>query len=184
MIFHDLKAIFIHTERTGGVSIRKHLLNYETNFERIGNTKHYTAQETKEKVGKLWHQYFKFGFVRNPYDRLVSWYFACKKNKDVWKNSLAIHVNNCKTFEDFIYNPHKQILIPQYKKVEGLDFIGKFEKYEEDFMELCIQLNIPYKYLQVNTSLHSHYRKYYTSEMIKIVRERFKEDFKRFNYEY
>lgn len=182
MIFHDLKAIFMHVERTGGVSIRKHLLHYETNFERIGSTKHYTVEETKEKVGDLWNKYFTFGFVRNPYERLVSWYFACKKNAKTWNSPLARHVVKCKTFSDLIYNPHEKIIIPQYKKVEGIDFIGRFENFEVDMRKVCDKLGIPSIREKANTSEHEHYYAYYTPETKKIVTEWFKEDLERFNY--
>lgn len=185
MIFHDLKTIFIHNERTGGVSIRKHLLHYETQFERIGSTKHYTASETADRVGSLWNEYFTFGFVRNPYERLLSWYLACKGNRHEWKgNDIADFFIQFENFEDCLNaTPHPRILISQYEKVKGVDFIGRFENYEKDFSELCrIYFHIPYKYLQVNTSFHANYKQYYTAQMQKRATEWFKEDLERFNY--
>jgi hypothetical protein len=187
MIFHDLKAIFIHNERTGGVSVRKHLLHYETNFERIGSTKHYTAEETAQRVGYIWKEYLTFGFVRNPYERLLSWYLACRKYRHKWRgNELADYFIQFENFHDLVMaKPHERILIPQHKKVEGLDFIGRFENYEKDFEELCTKyLSIPYKYIKINDTFHKSYRDFYTVKMKRKVREWYKEDLERFEYEF
>lgn len=186
MIFHKLQAIFIHTERTGGVSIRKHLLNYEIDFKRIGETKHYTAKETKERVGEdVWNKYFKFGFIRNPYDRLLSWYLACKKNDSWAGNELADYIRQFDTFEEMVMaDVHPLVFVPQYKKVEGLDFVGRYENYETDVKKICFYLNIPHINIKENATSHKHYREYYNYKMKKRVKSLFKNDLERFKYEF
>ena len=185
MIFHDLRTIFMHVERTGGVSIRKHLLQYENNFQRLGKTKHYTSEELKDLCGKYWDQYFKFGFCRNPYERLLSWYLACKKNKRWHGNEFVDYMRQFKNFHDLVMaKPHERIIIPQWKKLEGAKFIGRFEKYEIDFMEICEQIGIPYKHIKVNSTSHKSYRDYYTVKMKRKVKNWYREDLERFNYEF
>ena len=183
MIFHDLKTVFMHVERTGGVSLRVHLEKYESKLERLGDTKHYTVEETKKIVGEYWEDYFTFGFVRNPYERLVSWYHACKQNP-TWNNSLATHIKQCETFDDLIKCPHLKILIPQWDKVEGCDFIGRYENYEHDFKKICQQLKIPYTPTHRNAAKHDDYTKYYTEETKQIVGNWYKKDLEKFGYEF
>lgn len=36
------------------------------------NTKHLTSTQAKEIYSDYWDEYFKFPFVRNPYDRVLS----------------------------------------------------------------------------------------------------------------
>ena len=186
MIFHDLKLIFMHTERTGGVALRKYLLQYETNFIRPNpHTKHLTCDEAKELIDpKVWNEYTKIGFVRNPYDRLVSWYHACKKNRYNWRSDLAIHVNKCNSFEELVKNPNDKIILSQYQKVKDCDFIFRFENYDEEVKHLSTILNIPYQHVIDNTSEHKEYREYYTPELQEIARVLFAKDLKEFNYDF
>jgi hypothetical protein len=64
--------IFIHVPKTGGETIEL-LLNIQKfhDFAYI-RKKAYTEKE--------WNSAFKFAFVRNPWDRLVSWYFHLRKH--------------------------------------------------------------------------------------------------------
>ena len=184
MIFHDLNVIFLHTERTGGVALRKHLLKYETKFERIANTKHVTAKETKVIVGELWNIYLIVGFVRNPFERLVSWYCACKGHVGTWTSPLAIHIQTQPDFTSLIYNPHPKILIPQHEKVDGVEFLGRFENYKEDMGKLCFLLDIPYENKKHNASVHGNYKSYYNVDTRKIAEGWYKEDLDKFDYEF
>jgi len=186
MIFNDLKAIFIHVERTGGVALRKYLLKYEKNFERPDpTTKHLTARQIEQVIDEYrWRVYWKFAFVRNPYDRLVSWYLAIHKHKGEWKSELDLHVLSCKTFEEFIKNPHPKVLITQFEKVIGCDMYFKFEEYNEEVKDVARALKIPYEYRKENESKEFDYRDYYTPELRRIVEERYKKDLEFFKYEY
>ena len=103
MIAHELKTIFVHIPKTAGVSIThsvmSHILGYDTSGEighLSGNLKgQFTlGGQQKHKQGKffvpddiskkLWDEYYKFAFVRNPWDRAVSefhWRLSLKKRK-------------------------------------------------------------------------------------------------------
>ncbi len=61
------KFIFVHVPRTGGVSIEKYFGQPWQN--------HATLQTYIDSSPLRAKDYFKFVFVRNPWDRLVSWYF-------------------------------------------------------------------------------------------------------------
>ena len=187
MIFHDLKTIFIHVERTGGVSVRKHLLEHENHFRRWQQTKHFTSSEMKEltQLWDIWDNYYKFAFVRNPYDRLVSWYNACHLHHE-WVSDIALYMRQYNTLSELIYHnqPHSQLIKSQYETTSNLDFVGRFENREEDFGKICDKIDIPYSNRKENTSVHLDYKTYYTGVTKKIVTEWFKEDLERFKYEF
>ena len=72
MILHDKKIIFVHIPRTGGTSVEKYF-----NFKFDHGWKPETAQHlTLEEYDNHYDikNYFKFTIVRNPWDRLLSWY--------------------------------------------------------------------------------------------------------------
>ena len=187
MIFHDLKAIFVHVERTGGVAVRKHLLQHEGNFERWPGTKHFTAEKTKELIDnpEVWENYFKFAIVRNPYDRLVSWYCACRQHPE-WNSPIAKYFQSLDCFDDIFKRTHTQILIPQYDIVKGVNFIGRFENYNESMEHinriLGINENLYVKF--ENSANHKPHRCYYNSFTRATLKKWLKKDFDYFGYEY
>lgn len=187
MIFHDLKTVFIHVERTGGVSIRKHLLEYETHFRRWPQTKHFSSAEIQNLLQgwDIWNNYFKFAFVRNPYDRLVSWYHACWYHHE-WISDIAKYMRNYDSLDLLIHDnkPHSQITRSQYDMTKGIDFIGRFENYEVDIQKICNKIGIPKLNRKENSTKHKHYSVYYTLETRKIVTNWFKKDLEKFNYEF
>ncbi len=75
------KLIFIHITRTGGETIETLL-----NLSKI----HISAKD-RLKLIKNSEKYFKFAIVRNPWDRLVSWYFHLQKH--LYKNELISKSN-------------------------------------------------------------------------------------------
>src|SRR5690606_34688851 len=81
MIHHDYKCIFIHINRTGGQSV-------ETAFGQPTQD-HRLPQEYKEIYKDMWSEYFKFSFVRNPWDRMLSVFFNRKQqNFQKWLLNL------------------------------------------------------------------------------------------------
>ena len=94
-ISHDLKTIFIHIPKNAGESIERslgmHAGNPQQNFFGVVNNRHVlqhlTANElrSRRQFSEIWHEYFKFAVVRNPYSRFVSRYNYTKlvtKNKN------------------------------------------------------------------------------------------------------
>ena len=72
MILPDKKIIFIHIPRTGGTSVEKYF-NFKTSTDwKIKTAQHLTLAEYDNHYDL--DKYFKFTIVRNPWDRLVSWY--------------------------------------------------------------------------------------------------------------
>ena len=124
VVCHMRKIIFIHIPKTAGSSI-EHLLRdegrYELDFIGVRNgrsTHHYMGIELKMILKDLYPKYYKFSFVRNPYDRLISEYFWCRI-KDVG------HKFN-KTFDEFLDYVEDVIKNKKFfKTIENYNFISK-----------------------------------------------------------
>jgi len=149
---------------------------------------------------------FKFSFVRNPYDRLVSMFHYYKQWKlkkpsgEVvrrWEAGIATFLEWCRHVDSGEIPPlgihsivHNEQHIqsgfnPQHYWFKGveLDFLGKFESLDEDYEMLCEILEIPYiKLPKIRTTKHTHYEDYLCPETKEILNRIYGGDFEQFNY--
>ena len=79
MIIDKYKAIFIHIPKNAGSSIEEFFSKQWVSL-RVQPNKHDTAYQIKCRFPELYNSYSKFAIVRNPYERMVSWYFYLKRN--------------------------------------------------------------------------------------------------------
>jgi len=213
MISERHNFIFFHIPKAAGTSIiislydklNKNVLINDSNKELVaflknkGNTwpNHATCGEIMEFLGIiLYENYFKFCFVRNPWDRLVSMYhYTVQKEKEKYakieenlpeysKNILEagsfdkwIKSRNIGTGQfDIISNDKDELLV---------DYVGRSEIIQSDFSYICSVIGIENIQLpKSNTSKHKDYRDYYTEETIQIVAEKHKKDIEFFGYEF
>lgn len=72
MVSDSLKCVFVHVPKTGGSSIRRlfeHRDRSATHFDHLS-----AAEYVREMGEETFRSYFSFGFVRNPFDRVLSLY--------------------------------------------------------------------------------------------------------------
>jgi hypothetical protein len=74
IINHSRKFVFIHVQKTAGLSIEQFLLDeYPQSTKWHG--RHGRALDALGDISRsTWESYYSFAFVRNPWDRLASWY--------------------------------------------------------------------------------------------------------------
>ena len=73
----------------------------------------------------------------------------------------------------------------QIKENIVVDFIGRFEKLQEDFDYVCEQIGVKsIKLPHVKKTEHKHYTEYYNDEMVKIVEDVYISDITRFDYKF
>ncbi|EAI6637305.1 alpha-2,3-sialyltransferase [Campylobacter coli] len=195
--FHDkYKCIFIHVPKVAGSSIERVI--YQTDKWLVGHVK--ASDYTKFDKDKF-DSYFSFGFVRNPYDRVVSAYHYLRNGggtlgDEKWAKKNIYKYNSFKEFVLDLKNIEIQnkILnwmhfIPQYKFLCDnesnilVNFTGKFENLEEDFKKILKILNRKDQLMHINKSNHVDYKNYYNDVMYKIVREIYRDDFEIFDYD-
>jgi hypothetical protein len=213
------KILFVHIQKTGGETVAEILKKHTPDIRRLG-AKHEFASSGKLKLGAAWNDYFKFAFVRNPWDRLVSWYSMIRRARRITRLGALLssrkrsHLGqrlsnplwryfyeNCSNFEEFIKNCTAEIESAEgalysfaYNQLDYLvggnghllvDSIGRFENFSEDLHTLATKTGIQLEQIpRANVSVHRHYSSYYTSELERIVRERFARDIEYFGYDF
>ncbi len=220
MIIHNYKCIFVHVPKTAGVSIEGVLfketvplrwpieyilrkkqevlqgggfIDRYSNKYQTGTYQHLFARHIKQEVGEeLFDSYFKFGFVRNPWDRIISQFFYQKRRRDL---NEFLNIDREIDFKDFLYaikdgemHVHWDEQWKFLMDEEGnqmVDFIGRFENLQEDFDKVCDNINaakieLPHE----NFTVHEPYQYYYDDESRELVAEMYDKDIKLFNYKY
>ena len=183
-INHEHKFIFIHIPKNAGTSIRNsfEIEGYDKKVVKK-NWPHDTCLEIKDYCGEeVWNEYFKFAFVRNPYDRLVSYYHFHKSPQYKYParaNSLPFDQWVMKGLDSNMKKNQTWYLD------EDVDYIGRFENLEKDWELICKEIGItPYKLPKFNVSDHNEWKSYYTDDSEKLVNRIFQDDFEVFNYDY
>jgi hypothetical protein len=146
-------------------------------------------KDNQANFRRCYDTYFKFSFVRNPWARVFSWYKNVMRDEH-HKRRFDVH-ENC-TFKEFITNhldqaelkPQLFWLTDKQGKIP-LDFIGRFENLADDFSYVADKIGLKNKTLPKLVSGDGQsYSDAYDSETIDIVAKRYKDEIKRFNFEY
>jgi len=220
-VSHEKSCFFVHIQKTGGSSIEKSLgmdkypelfglVDKRGNYLTLSDFNKFTPEQINKKgiiclqhldsVGikrrypwKIWEDYFKFSFVRNPWDREVSFYhYIIQKREDILKRS---DLTRNLTFLDYLReDPMRNEInyaccqIDHITDAEGnlmVDFIGKFENFQNDINVVFAKIGLSHQVLPINNkSEHDDYVEYYSEESKQIVAERFKKDIKYFGYKF
>ena len=140
--------------------------------------------------------YFKFGFVRNPWDRLVS-VFEDKTKKVIgtrWSMPFYRKWKNA-TFPEFAQDivkknlagvdRHSRLQCCNLNNLEGLDFVGKLENFEEDVKFVMDNIGVEKYNLKCMNKVkrkHAHYTDYYDKETEEVVSKAYERDISEFGY--
>jgi|SaaInlV_165m_DNA_1040744.scaffolds.fasta_scaffold61893_2 hypothetical protein len=205
MIRHDLKCIFIHVNKTGGSSIVSALnmlqvhmsasMLFGAGVNHDGQAKLWNGWKGGQRIttqnwSKLdeiknyWDEYLTFTIVRNPWDRVVSDFFYCKKHslvgKDVtFREDVLSTIDSRERWKRPCYD-----WISLNDKIV-VDNIIRFEKLNEGFDDLCERLGVPdIKLPHLNKTKHAHYTDYYDNETRRLVAEKYAKDIEHFGYRF
>jgi len=193
------KFIYLGINKTGTTSIENALWQYRNRYHQkylhikhnIINKgkpdfKHNPAMNIRTLVGnKIWHQYFSFTFVRNPWARVLSEYtrhiydgnMPLKEGFTEWVQAGGNWLAKENTMKQFVADSNGEIII---------DYIGKLENIDDDLKKICNEIGIESIALQkFNKSKQKYdYRDIYINETREIVTEWVAEDAEQFGYEF
>jgi hypothetical protein len=186
MVNHDFRYIYISVPKTGTSSI---ICAIEPDgFEREPGRKHRTISQIEEEIpGEQFNQYFKFGYVRNPWDLTLSFYQYI-----IGKKGHFLHEQLCQysSFSECLKNVHVPVA-PQLSYFTNstdniiVDYIGRFENLQQDFDIICDRIGRPQQQLpHRNKTDHKHYTEYYDDETRQMVAERYAKDIEYFGYKF
>jgi chondroitin 4-sulfotransferase 11 len=196
-IDHEKELAYLALPKTGSYSIHDYFGDTKNHPEPI---LHHMSAELMVAMYSQTVDYFKFAFVRNPWDKFVSVYhdFTNTRGRE-YSGHLTTHFSLLSEFKDFEdccrnikHSPwrHNVFFKPQVSflhfVVGSVDFVGKFECLQEDFDRVCGIVGLPQKPLKHlnNGQYHHGYRKYYTAETAALVEELYAEDVREFGYEF
>ena len=200
MISLQNRFLFVHVPKTAGNSIQSSLRSYsedqlialrkeQDGIERFGLRnpkykikKHSRLSEYRDALGdEQFRSLYKFTCVRNPWDRMVSYYFTPTQNPETW---------NRQKFREMI---SKAVSVADYLRLDAgekdsfanVDHIMRFENLAEDFRAVCIAIGVsPPTLPRYNRSDREHYSRYYDDELRELVRARFAPEIERFDYRF
>lgn len=188
-ILHNKKCAFVHIPKVGGTTILSVITQtYSVGGAiqaAVGTSPHEDVQAIKRHLGAKFDTYFKFGFVRNPWDRAVSVY--SKRFNGEFKDFLR-QLKNSTDFDQNAAKAPKRYYLDWFCDENGkqvVDFVGRFEHFERDLVHVCSKLGfVPKTIPRLGPSNHKHYTEYYDQEGIDIIRRTFDRDIEFFGYEF
>lgn len=207
ILSHSKKFIFFACGKTGTTSIEAVLKPYHDGDETLAslyeavvatnnNPKHVRPEMAKKHLpAEVWNDYFKFVFVRNPWDWVVSQYFFSNFKKTKWdlfaRKIRARHVeivwSRLNKFNPIV-SDESYLQSSFVFGCEGdrlIDFVGHYERLQEDFDVICQRLGLPQVALPVkNVSGHKPYQKLYTRGSKALVGNLYERDIQLLGYEF
>ena len=185
-------CIFVHIPKAAGTSVSKSLFG-------VGS-RHVRYTEYEQANPKKFEEYFKFCFVRNPWDRLYSAYTFLKRGgmNDMDARWARENLGDYSDFPSFVrswvtveniwswvhFKPQHYFICDDQLQ-QKIDFIGKFEVIAHDFDSIVQRIGISPRTLPHTngTDNPGSYREHYDEETWQIVASVYGVDIELFGYE-
>lgn len=158
-------------------------------LRRLGYKPNRNTKNSHVVNASQYNDYFKFTFVRNPWDRAYSWYRNVIRDETNRKN---FDVDANVSFEEFVTrfvgtgNLRSQLfwIRDRHGKID-IDFIGRFENLQHDFHAACTSIGIkpptlPHKL----DGGRKDYRIVYDAKIRRLVEEVYSEEISLFGYSF
>ena len=193
-ISHKYKFAYMRSIKVAGTSTEVLLDNLhdkndkqlvQSNKNKLGIRSHSGPQQIKNVLGdKKFEEYFKFMTVRNPFDRVVSWYWW---REGSWNKPPL-------SFKEYIFKEKCKGLLPFYDWMflNGMcviDDVIRFENLYDDTKRILnkwVSLD-DFDYPKRKSSSRKskkHYTEYYDTYTKKFIQEKYKKDIEYFGYEF
>ncbi len=132
--------------------------------------------------------YFKFAFVRNPWERLVSEYEFILRNPQHGRHERVRNLGDFTAFIDMQVPRKDAYQLNMLSDKDGkllMDFVGKLENLDRDWQTVCERIGIAHQVLpRENVSDRKPYQDYYDETSIKLVAKHWAREIEMFEYSY
>lgn len=208
LISHEHQFLFVHVQKTAGTAVRSMLTDAAPDVRELPDVSRHAGLGQLLKLEPRAASYFIFGFVRNPWSRMLSWYRMVERlredaaagreaSRDMLEGVAFLRevAAECPDFEYFVMTgPERwrRLRVPQvrYLSVPGggrrADFIGRQETFEADLQAVFARLGLPLTDVRERNvdASRPDYREVYTDRMRKRVGNLFEKDCRAFGYEF
>ena len=205
IVSHRHRFIFAAVPKTGTHSVRQALREQlgDEDLEQVGlfvNKRfpwedlaaiqhgHLSLRQVRPYLGEAaFGGYFKFAFVRNPFDRFVSYCAFMLRGADVF-HQRPRDVMRHFLFEEppehhILFQSQASLLVGEDGETLLADAVGHVEDMQGSYDAVCARIGIPARPLdRVNGSQHGGYRHYYDQGLIDGVAARYAQDLEMFGY--
>jgi hypothetical protein len=207
IVSHRHRFIFAAVPKTGTHAVRQALREQmgDEDVEQVGlfvdkrfpwadlaaiRHGHLPLRQVRPHLGEeAFAAYFKFAFVRNPFDRFVSYCAFMLRGgdefvtrpQDVMRHFLFIEPPE----QHVLFQPQASLLVDEDGRTLLTDAVGRVEDMQGSYDALCARIGIASRPLdRVNGSRHGDYRRYYDQSLIDAVAARYALDLELFGYDF
>lgn len=204
IVSHLHRYIFVAMPKTGTHAVRQALrehlgpddieqvglfVNKRFPFDEVAQIRHghLSVRQVRPYLGDaVCDAYLKFSFVRNPFDRFVSYCAFMTRQHGAFERdpqgTMRRILFELKPLDHVHFQPQYTLLVDDAGALE-MDIIGRVERMQESYDAVCARLGIPGRALdRVNSSVRGDYRQYYDQALIDGVAEMYRGDLERFDY--
>lgn len=204
IISHKHRYIFFAIPKTGTHSVRQALRQQmgEQDLEQVGlfvkkrfpfpefagiQHGHISTRQIRPVLGdKMFGEYRKFAFVRNPFDRFVSYCAFMSRGSNIFETEplryMKYVIRELKPMDHLLYQPQHAMVTDAEGKLE-LDIVGRNETMQASYDEICAQVGMETTQLErVNSSKHRPWQEYYDRDLVGWVSDLYRRDLELFNY--
>lgn len=185
------RCIFIHIPKAAGTSVAQSLFGVAS--------RHVDYREYERANPRKFARYFKFTFVRNPWDRLLSAYSFLSRGgmNEVDRRWAEANRAKLQDFSGFVealaadeglrgwvhLRPQHYFICDAETNIK-MDFVGRVERMEQDFARVAERLGLNASLPRVNASNHPGRLQAYTARTRDLVGDLYREDIRLFGYRF
>ena len=205
IVSHRHRFIFAAVPKTGTHAVRQALREHlgDEDAEQVGlfvdkrfpwqdlaaiRHGHLSLRQVRPHLGEAaFGGYLKFAFVRNPFDRFISYCAFMLRGGDVFERRPRDVMRNF-LFEQppeqhILFQPQASLLVDGNGETLLTDVVGRVEDMQASYDAICARIGIPSRPLdRVNGTKRGDYRRYYDAELVDAVAARYAQDLDLFGY--
>jgi hypothetical protein len=204
IISHTHRFIFVPVPKTGTHAVRQALREHlgPDDIEQVGlfvskqfpypelarlRHGHLSLRDVRPYVGaEVVDGYFSFAFVRNPFDRFVSYCSFMTRESGAFdrdpRGTMRRIAFELRPMQHIHFQPQYTLLTDEHGRL-SVDYVGRVEQLQHGYDEVCSRIGIPSRPLdRVNASRRGDYRGYYDPQLIDSVAALYRRDLELFDY--